>query len=242
MQQLINRIGKEHGHYTANRLLALIRAMFNRASKIGFRGANPAVGVTGFPEESRDRFLEEHEAPRFFAALDEEPQDYQDLFRLLLATGARKSNVCAMRWEDIRLDSAQWRIGTNKSGKPVWIPLTPMALEILKRRNQTNEGNGASPYVFPSRGKDGYVLGYRQAWNRIKERSGLNDLRIHDLRRTLGSWMATGGASELVIAKALGHQSTASTKVYARLMANPVSEAMDKATAGIFGQQDGGEK
>jgi integrase len=58
---------------------------------------------------------------------------------------------------------------------------------------------------------------------------GMLDLRIHDLRRTLGSWCAMNGASLTVIGKALGHRSMASTEVYSRLTMDPVRNAVEGA-------------
>jgi integrase len=62
----------------------------------------------------------------------------------------------------------------------------------------------------------------------------LKDLRIHDLRRTLGSWQAATGASLSVIGKSLGHKDMASTMVYARLDLDPVRQSMQKATAALY--------
>ena len=52
---------------------------------------------------------------------------------------------------------------------------------------------------------------------------------MHDLRRTMGSWQAAGGASLQVIGKSLGHRNTSTTEIYARLMLDPVRASMEKA-------------
>jgi integrase len=74
-----------------------------------------------------------------------------------------------------------------------------------------------------------------KAWNRIRARAGLKDVRIHDLRRTLGSWQAAGGTSLPIIGKGLGHKSLASTGVYTRLNLDPVRESMEMATKAMLG-------
>ena len=56
VQALHTRVGKENGHYLANRLLDLIGAMFNKARDIGYAGENPAKGIQKFREVKRDRF------------------------------------------------------------------------------------------------------------------------------------------------------------------------------------------
>ena len=82
------KVGTENGRYQANRLLALIGAMFAKGADIGFTGTNPARGVQKFKEEKRDRFLTGDELPRFFDALISEPNPlFRDFFLLALLTG-----------------------------------------------------------------------------------------------------------------------------------------------------------
>jgi integrase len=69
----------------------------------------------------------------------------------------------------------------------------------------------------------------KAAWKRILDRAGLKNLRIHDLRRTLGSYQAIAGASLVVIGKSLGHKSPQSTAIYARLSNDPVRASMKSA-------------
>jgi len=67
------------------------------------------------------------------------------------------------------------------------------------------------------------------------ENVGLQDLRIHDLRRTLGSWMAGTGATSVIIGRQLNHKSPSATAIYSRLQQDPVKEARNKAVTAIFG-------
>ena len=84
--------------------------------------------------------------------------------------------------------------------------------------------------MFPSKSsKSGHFQEPRKGWQRILKRSGLKDLRIHDLRRTCGSWLALNGASQYIIAKQLGHKSPQSTAIYARLSLDPVRESLEQA-------------
>ena len=99
--------------------------------------------------------------------------------------------------------------------------LSPPALVILKRRHdEIEQGN---PWVF------GRKVDPVKAWKRILETSGIKDLRMHDLRRSLGSWQAALGASLSVIGKSLGHNDLQSTQVYARLQLDPVRLSVEKA-------------
>jgi integrase len=225
VQALHAKIGRENGPYAANRMLALLGAMYAKAPDIGFTGDNPTKGIVKFKEEPRDRFLQGDEVGQFFQALAQAPDPYPDFFALCLLTGARRGNVQAMRWADLNLDSGLWRIDATeaKAGEVIVVPLLPQAVEILRRRHEARNG---SEYVFPSRGRTGHLVEVKRAWQGILARAGLSDLRVHDLRRSIGSWMAIQGASLLMIGKALGHRELRSTAIYARLSTDPVRGAM----------------
>lgn len=220
------------GHRTANTALALLHAMFQRAiDKRWWKGENPAHGVDRFKEASRERFLRADEMPKFFEALAQEPNpDVRDYFLLSLLTGARRSKVLAMRWQDISLDRAEWRIPQEANEKNVaMVPLMPEALAILEARKQAG-----AVFVFPGSGKSGHLVEPKKGWERVLDRAGLSDLRIHDLRRTLGSWQARSGASLAIIGKSLGHKSQQATAIYARLDLDPVRQAMETATSAML--------
>jgi integrase len=228
VQALHAKVGIKNGRYAANRLLALLRAMFNKAGDIGFIAPNPTAGIKKFSEEKRDRFLHGDDLRAFFASLAQEPHAIlRDFFFVSLLTGARRSNVQTARWEDIDFAIGLWRIPETKSGQPVVVPLVAAVVEILRMRHLAAAG---SPWVFPSRGKTGHIVEPKAAWARIIKRAGLSDVRPHDLRRSLGSWMAMTGAGLPVVGKMLGHTQPTTTAIYARLAVDPVREAAEKAT------------
>lgn len=238
VQAMHLRLAKDSGKYTANRAHELIRAMYNRAKDIGYEGENPALGIKRFAEEKRDRFLHANELGAFFTALQAEPNPMiQHFFLLLLLTGGRRSNVQAMRWDEIDFSTALWRIPETKSGKPVVVPLTTAALSVIHARR---EANGNNEWVFPSKGKTGHIVEPTNAWQRIITRAGLVDVRPHDLRRSLGSWMAITGAGLPIVGKMLGHTQANTTMIYARLSVDPVRAAAEAATAAML--QAGGVK
>jgi integrase len=288
LQKLVNSIGKERGHATANRVVELVRAVYNKGTAWRlFAGQNPAVGIAKFRIKARDRFVQGDELPRLFRVLAEtENVTSRDFVLLLLLTGARRANVLAMRWDAMHFDRAEWSIPETKNGTPQTVTLTGEALTILKSRRE----NG-SPWVFPGTGKSGHMVSPKNGWKALldqdelnqltelieradgvldfthpPERSltqrklsvwslarklatarqeakrlgidtstaRLNDLRIHDLRRTMGSWQAKTGASLVIIGKSLNHKSIATTQIYARLDSDPVRESMERATAAMF--------
>lgn len=228
-----SQIGRKY-KIRANRVLALISSVFGRAIEFGlYEGMNPCIGIKRFPEQSRDRFLQADELPRFFDALFAEPKDViRDFILVALLTGARKSNVLAMRWSDINLKEATWKIRETetKNSTPQTVPLCEDIISILTERRK----NTRSLFVFPGRGKSGHFTSPTTGWKRILKRAGLENLRIHDLRRTLGSWQAMTGASLPIIGKSLNHKSPAATAIYARLDLDPVRESMQKAATAML--------
>jgi len=284
VQALHAKIGAENGMYQANRLLERLRGMYNRAIEWGWEGTNPALGIKKFREITRDRFLQPNEFPYFMQSLMAETnRTLHDYIMVSLFTGARRSNVLAMRWEQLDLERAQWRVPDTKNGEPVVIALVPEAAEILQQRRRLTNG----PWVFPNTDSaSGHFEDPKRGWRRILRRGelyqllhllreqckwndpqielmkaqgeadlesklaelhkkaeslkidtsefGFPSLRLHDLRRTLGSWQAITGASLQVIGKSLGHKSQQSTAIYARLHLDPVRESIEKATTAML--------
>jgi integrase len=240
VQALHAKVGTKNGRYAANRLLALVRSLFNKGVDMGFSGSNPAVGIKKFTEEKRDRFLHGDDLRVFFTSLAAEPNDsLRDYFMVCLLTGARKSNVLTMQWDQVDFATGLWRIpGENaKAGKPIVIPLVGPVMHLLEARRQSSDG---SPWIFPSYGKTGHIVDPKSAWKRIIDRAGLKDARPHDLRRSLGSWMAIGGAGLPIVGKMLGHTQPTTTAVYARLSVDPVRQAAEAATSAML--EAGGAK
>lgn len=239
IQALHAKVGSDTGTYAANRLLALLSTVFNRARDWGFDLPNPAQGVKKFREQSRERFLQADELPRFFQSLAAEGnQTIRDYFLVALLTGARRNNVLTMRWDAINLERGTWTIPQTKTGDAQTVPLVPDVVAILQARNVF----ATSPWVFPGHGSTGHLVEPRKAWERILERAGIENLRIHDLRRSLGSWQAATGANLSIIGKSLGHRNVSTTAIYARLELDPVRAAMEAATQAMLAAAGIGEE
>ncbi|WP_240932105.1 site-specific integrase [Parasedimentitalea denitrificans] len=147
-----------------------------------------------------------------------------------LLTGARKSNTLAMMWKDISFEAATWRIEETKNADPLTVHLSQQAVDLLIERKLKSD----SPFVFEGTGKSGHLADPKKAWCRILLEAGIENLRIHDLRRTLGSYQAATGANGYIIGKSLGHRSQQSTAIYARLNLDPVRDSVNKATELMF--------
>nr|WP_315256552.1 site-specific integrase [uncultured Duganella sp.] len=226
-------LAKECGNAAANHALKLVRVVFNKMCEWGeYKGENPALNPGLLKVASRDRFLRKEELPSLFDTLAATTNtNSRDFIMLSILTGARRSNVMAMRWTDISFERAEWRIPDTKNGDPVIIQLSREAVETLRTRQASIP---AGDWVFPGRGKSGHMESPKKGVSTILKTARIEKLTIHDLRRTLGSWQAITGASLPIIGKSLGHKSIAATQIYARLSADPVRESVQRATGAIF--------
>lgn len=225
VRRLHAAIGTTHQRM-ANSALEVLRTVYARAIEFGYPGQNPARGITPFAKNKRDRFIQADEMPAFFQALAADTsEDFKHFVLLALLTGARRTNVLSARWQDVDLHSNVWRIPDTKNGEPLTLPLVPEAVEIFQARKPKREG-----FVFPAESATGHLTPPKKRWQALGQRAGVADLRIHDLRRSMGSWQAIQGASLVVIGRSLGHKSPDATAIYARLTIDPVRASMNAAT------------
>ena len=155
---------------TANRILALISSLFGWAIDAGLLDSNPASGIRRNPEHPRERFLRGDELPRFFASLRAEANGtMRDFFLLSLLTGGRRENVLEMRWSDVSLAEAVWRIPRTKNGSGQVVQLPSPAVALLAAREQSATG----PFVLEGRDGRGHITETRRAWQRIFDRDEL---------------------------------------------------------------------
>lgn len=211
--------------YRANRVLSVLSSVFNRGIEWGLCEHNPCRGIKKNREKSRERFLTQEELPIFFDAVKALKSPIMEAYFLIsLFTGARQGNVLAMRWKEIDFRRKEWFIAETKNGTSQRVPLIPAVIDILKNLKHYNE------FVFYSpTSKSGHIEEPKKAWKKIVAYGKFEDLRIHDLRRTFGSWQAITGASLAIIGKSLNHKSATATQVYARLSNDPIRDAMQKA-------------
>jgi integrase len=226
----------ERGRVLANRVVSLTRAIFNYGISLKkFKGDNPAEAVEMFAEQSRERFLSVAEMERVNAALLAEPHPYWKVyFAALLTLGMRKSELLKARWSDIDLDARTIRLPMTKNGRSHVLPIAEETLQMLMTLPSFERRNEREGWIFLSAGgrsPEGHLTDPLKAWERIRNAAGVPDVTVHDLRRTLGSWMAAQGDSLLLIGRALNHQSSSSTQIYARLSNDSLREAIERNAA-----------
>jgi integrase len=242
-----------NGNSAANRCVEVMRAMYNFAleqKRNLYTGKNPAAEQTAFKENERSRFIQSDELSKFFTALAGiSSQTVRDAILTSLLTAARKENVISMKWEDIHLQRKEWALPGEfqKNGAPYIVPLVSELVALLEQRKEahdefiaqhppkTKHDKLCASFVFPSaRSETGHIVNMNKVWATLKENAKIDDLRLHDLRRTMGSWQAKTGASLVVIGKSLNHKDPTATAIYARLDMDPVRDSMTTATSAMF--------
>jgi|WetSurMetagenome_2_1015567.scaffolds.fasta_scaffold117107_3 integrase len=207
---------------TQVRVLALLRTVFNWAIRHGLCRDNPTKRID-WPsvDNVRMRVLSAEEVERFLAALDEWPDRTNALLmRFLLFTGLRRGQTIRMEWGWIDWDRGvvSFPSGSTKSARVQTVPLSAEALEILRQaRGNRKRAGVVSSLVFPS-SVGTLNKEVTKVFQQVAKRAGIEGARLHDLRRSFGSWAVSNGVDLYTVSKLLGHSSTAITqKIYAHL-------------------------
>ena len=202
--------------------------MFVLARRWGYleeNAINPARELDKYKEQKRDRWVTPEEVPRLVVAIDQEQNFYaKAAIWLYLLTGLRKSELLGATWRDVDWTRKELRLPETKSGRSHYVPLSGPALALLRRMPRLQENE----FILPGRSLSGHLINIHKPWRRIRARAGLQDVRLHDLRRTVGSWLAQSGMSLHLIGRVLNHSSTATTAVYARFAQKQVREALEE--------------
>jgi integrase len=233
---------------TANRVVALISAVFSWAVRLGelSEDVNPTRGITRYREHGRERFLSSGELGRLGDALreaetvgvpwtvDEKRATAKHVpkknrrtkvspfataaIRLLLLTGCRLREILNLRWDEFDRERGMLFLPDSKTGRKPVI-LSGAALDVLEHLPR------AGDFVITGQRADRARHDLKRPWEAIRHRAGLRPIRLHDLRH---SFAATGAASNLgllVIGKLLGHKRAETTSRYAHIATDPLKIA-----------------
>lgn len=231
---LHHKIGK-HSIYEANHTYALLSRMFECGRQWGFveeHVSNPARGIKKFREKKRQRYLTQDELPRLAQAINSERNVFiRSAIWLLLLTGLRKSELLCARWEWVDFEENVLKLPDTKGGRPFVLPLSPEAIRILKDLPKQD----GLPYVFQGQIIGRPLVTIQKNWDRIKRAARIEDLRVHDLRRTVGSWIVQKEKDLHLVSKILNHADISTTaKVYAHVAESHVRNALERHSAEIF--------
>lgn len=130
-------------------------------------------------------------------------------------TGARKGELLELKWSYVFLGGQRPEIKfpDPKNEHPHIVPLSADAVEILRSLPRF-EG---CDFVFPDRSRTKPRVNINKVWTKIRTKAGLPNLWIHDLRRSVGSWLGAQGHSSKMIGTLLNHRSDITSRVYVQL-------------------------
>lgn len=215
---------------SCNRIFDVFRSICSLATEYGQlqAGHSPCTGIRRFRGRGqRERYLSAAEAQRLMAELTASPRQEALVLRLLLLTGARKSEILKARWEHVHLEQRLLTIPLSKSGKTRHIMLSDGAVAVLRSLPRQR----GCPWLFPGRGTEGPRLDVYPFWDRLRRRLGLADVRIHDLRHSFASVLVNAGHSLYEVQHLLGHSTPQTTMRYAHLGQETLLAATEAVSA-----------
>ena len=213
----------------ANRAIDILSGILNHAILCGHIAVNPAQGIRRNPRRKMSRFLSRTEIRRLHAVLEASvavrPANAPkaDIIRLLLLTGCRRGEILGLRWREVGEHVLEL---VDSQGRPRIVLLSPHAKAIIERQREPG-----SQWVFPSpRDQDrhlstGSLDGF---WNRIRKRTGIEDVRLLDLRHSVASQAVLEGVSPPVVARLLGHSRMSMTHRYAHVADRDIEAAAER--------------
>lgn len=152
--------------------------------------------------------------------------------QLLLLTGCRLSEVLNLEWKRINYDDGTITLSGTKSdrmGNAVRqvVAMNAPARKVLK----SLPGPQSSPWVLPSRNDPARPLSktaIEGAWQRIKAAAEIPDVRLHDLRHTVGTYAGQSGANAFLVRDLLRHKNLSMTGRYVNRAPDPVRTLSDQ--------------
>ena len=202
-------IGENNGKTVANNVRRILGAMLNfgiAAHKIFDRNPVRIIAETksAYPQKRRRTYIKPHQFPTLWKAIHDEDNDTaRDFLLLVLFTGLRKSEACALRWENVDLKDKTLTILETKNNETLVLPLSDFLYDMLSWRHKTYGGE----WVFPGEGKSGHLQEPKKALHRVTKKTGIK-FTIHDLRRTYISVAESLDISMFALKRLLNHKIT----------------------------------
>jgi integrase len=202
---------------SVNRELALMRRMFKIAVQEGWITKDPfAAGkslISLSDEVVRDRILSLEEENRLMAWVSAEERSHlRPVVICALDTGMRRGEILSLRWENVDLEKRTINIKAmnTKTLRARAVPISDrLAQELIQIRKVNTERVFANERVFQ-------VGNFKRAWATACRLAKIEDLHFHDLRATFATRLIAKGLANSLVAKILGHSSTAMTDRYTR--------------------------
>jgi integrase len=210
LDDLLDKIDKDSGAVTSNRVRATVSAMFAWGMRKGIALSNPVANTNKRGEQPRDRVLSDAELRLLWQALDATNGQYAAIIKLLMLTGQRVNEIAGLRWPEVNFDRNLISLPSSrtKNARPHDIPMSASVRDILKSQPQKD----GRDYIFGRRSGPFSGLSRCKAAldKRIAELNGGKPLPAfvhHDLRRSTATGMADIGIQPHIIEAVLNHVS-----------------------------------
>ena len=197
--------------------------------------ADPCRAIPMNPKRRRERFLTDAEFIRLGQVLDEVSGNGSQVsagavttIRLLMLTGCRKTEIMSLPWRHVDLDRAEMRIVNGKTGDRT-VHLSPSAVAVLAALPREPD----NPWVVPGAKPGAHMADIDGAWQTIRAKAGLDDVRIHDIRHSFASRALALGEGLPIIGRLLGHRRVETTARYAHLARDSVRESAERIAVSI---------
>ena len=205
----------------ANQAMWVLSKMLSLGESWGMvpPGRKPGRHVRHYRGKSRERFLTPEEfrrlgtALKMFEAKGSMTPSAIAAIRLLMLTGCRSDEILTLKWDDVDRTARVLRLRDSKTG-PRMVPLTGPVLKVL---GGIERAEGV-PWVLRGAKPDSRLACLSSYWRRIRNETGLHDVRVHDLRHSYASRALALGEGLPVIGRLLGHVTVGTTAKYAHLV------------------------
>ena len=207
-------VGRGLAPASCNRILSVFKSLCAFAVVRGLLQHSPCKGIAPLQiRHVRERYLSRDEAQRLIQALQSSPRQEARVLQLLLLTGARKSEILKARWEHVHLEQRLLTVPLSKSNRPRHIALSDEAVAVIRNLPR----RPGCPWLFPGHTPGKPLSDVYLFWNGLRQKLGIAEVRIHDLRHTFASILVNAGHSLYEVQRLLGHSDPRTTMRYAHL-------------------------
>ena len=232
---MLQQMENKYKASTVNKHAAMLNRIFNIAVHWGYLNKNAFKGaaIRKLPVgDYVQRFLTRHEISQLLSACKQSTHPYLYLFvKLLLLTGARKSELRLAKWRDIDADKMQLFVAISKGGRSRKVQLSAAALVVLDQVRARTEALGLATtrdsWIFTNSRTQLPYTSFHIAFFRARDKAYLPTVRIHDLRHTYASLLINNGASIYEVQQLLGHYHISMTERYAQLFPNTLQDRVN---------------
>ncbi|MCY4589369.1 MAG: tyrosine-type recombinase/integrase [Alphaproteobacteria bacterium] len=224
---------------TRNRVLALLSRLMSYAESVEWRrqNDNPCRHVERSREEARDRTLSGAELAALAAALSGAEERHPApvaAIRFAITTGLRIGEILAVRWVDVDMEGGRLILPSTKTGRRIHDLPSPAAA-VLAGIPHVGE------FVFSTRGDARMTYSHvRKVFVEIVGKAGLQDVRLHDLRRGYMTQAAMAGVTAHVLRDLMGHRSAQVADKYIRSLGDPVRRARELTSQTLAAMMEDG--